>query len=39
MISAIVAVDANWGIGYNGQLLEHISDDLKRYNNIILNKE
>ena len=25
MISAIVAVDANWGIGYNGQLLEHIS--------------
>ena len=31
MISAIAAVDYNWGIGYNGQLLEHISADLKRF--------
>ena len=29
MISAIVAVDENWGIGYNGDLLEHIPDDLR----------
>jgi len=27
MISAIVAVDNNWGIGYNGDLLEHIPED------------
>lgn len=31
MISAIVAVDNNWGIGYNGELLEHIPDDLKHF--------
>ena len=37
MISAIVAVDANWGIGYNGQLLEHISDDLKRLKELTSN--
>ena len=31
MISAIVAVDKNWGIGYNGDLLAHIPEDLKRF--------
>ena len=31
MISAIVAVDKNWGIGYQGRLLEHIPEDLKRF--------
>ena len=31
MISAIVAVDNNWGIGYNGKLLEHIPEDLKYF--------
>lgn len=31
MISAIVAVDQNWGIGYNGKLLAHIPEDLKRF--------
>ena len=31
MISAIVAVDVNWGIGYKGQLLERIPDDLKYF--------
>ncbi len=31
MISAIVAVDNNWGIGYNGELLERIPEDLKRF--------
>lgn len=31
MISAIVAVDENWGIGYQGQLLEHIPADLKHF--------
>ena len=31
MISAIVAVDSNWGIGYQGKLLETIPEDLKRF--------
>ena len=31
MISAIVAVDTNWGIGFNGNLLEHIPEDLKYF--------
>lgn len=31
MISAIVAVDNNWGIGYNGNLLLSIPEDLKRF--------
>jgi dihydrofolate reductase len=31
MISAIVAVDENWGIGYQGNLLANIPDDLKRF--------
>ena len=31
MIAAIVAVDENWGIGYNGDLLEHIPEDLKYF--------
>ena len=29
MISAIVAVDENWGIGFNGDLLEKIPEDMK----------
>lgn len=41
MISAIVAVDENWGIGFNGSLLERIPEDLKRFkelteNNIVV---
>ena len=31
MISAIVAVDNNWGIGFDGDLLEAIPADLKRF--------
>ena len=31
MISAIVAVDTDWGIGFNGELLEAIPEDLKRF--------
>ena len=31
MIAAIVAVDNNWGIGFNGDLLEHIPADLKYF--------
>lgn len=31
MIAAIVAVDNSWGIGFNGELLERIPDDLKRF--------
>ena len=37
MISAIVAVDNNWGIGYNGGLLEHIPEDLKYFKEITTN--
>lgn len=29
MISAIVCVDKNWGIGYQGKLLTHIPEDMK----------
>ena len=41
MISAIVAVDDNWGIGFNGDLLEHIPEDLKHFkelteNNVVI---
>lgn len=31
MISAIVAVDENWGIGFNGELLEKIPEDMKQF--------
>lgn len=37
MISAIVAVDKNWGIGYNGELLAHIPEDLKRFKSLTEN--
>lgn len=37
MISAIVAVDENWGIGYQNQLLEHIPADLKHFKELTLN--
>lgn len=41
MISAIVAVDVNWGIGYDGELLERIPEDMKYFrelteNNIVI---
>ena len=38
MISAIVAVDENFGIGFNGDLLEHIPEDLKRFKQLTTNK-
>ena len=31
MISAIVAVDENWGIGFNGELLEKIPEDIEHF--------
>lgn len=34
MIAAIVAVDGNWGIGYDGKLLASIPDDLKHFKEI-----
>ena len=37
MISAIVAVDNNWGIGYNGKLLENIPNDLKHFKELTTN--
>ena len=31
MIAAIVAIDNNWGIGYDGELLERIPEDMKYF--------
>jgi dihydrofolate reductase len=31
MIAAIVAVDGNNGIGFDGELLERIPEDMKRF--------
>lgn len=38
MISAIVAVNEDWGIGYNGDLLEHIPADLKYFKTMTVGK-
>ena len=38
MISAIVAVNEDWGIGYNGDLLEHIPADLKYFKEMTVGK-
>lgn len=38
MISAIVAVNEDWGIGYNNDLLEHIPADLKFFKENTVNK-
>lgn len=37
MISAIVCVDKNWGIGYQGKLLTHIPDDMKFFKEMTTN--
>ena len=34
MISAIVAVDNNWGIGFNNDVLERIPEDLQRFKSL-----
>lgn len=36
MISIIVAVSEDWGIGKNNELLWHISEDLKRFKRLTL---
>jgi dihydrofolate reductase len=38
MISLIVAVSEDWGIGKNNELLWHISEDLKRFKKLTLGK-
>ena len=37
MISAIVAVDKDWGIGFEGQLLERLPPDMKYFKEITSN--
>ena len=37
MISAIVAVDSNWGIGYKNQLLIHNKVDMQRFRLLTMN--
>jgi dihydrofolate reductase len=37
MISAIVCVDENWGIGSKGDLLVHIPEDMKFFKDITMN--
>ena len=34
MIAAIAAVDKNWGIGYQGDLLAHIPEDLQHFKSL-----
>ena len=36
MISAIVAVDENWGIGYQGGLLAYIPNDLRHFKELTI---
>lgn len=36
MISAIVAVDNNWGIGYQSQLLEHLPPDMEYFKELTI---
>lgn len=40
-VSAVVAVNSNWGIGNNNQLLYHIKEDMRRFktlteNNVVI---
>lgn len=37
MISAIVCVDKNWGIGYQGRLLANIPEDMKFFKDMTMN--
>ncbi len=37
-MKAIVAVDLNWGIGFNNQLLERIPEDMKYFKEMTLGK-
>lgn len=37
-MKAIVAVDLNWGIGFKGNLLQRIPDDMKYFKQITLGK-
>lgn len=37
MISAIAAIDNNWGIGYNGELLEQIPEDMRHFKELTTN--
>ena len=37
-MNLIAAVNDNWGIGYNNQLLYHIPEDLKRFQYLTTNK-
>ena len=38
MISIIVAVSEDWGIGKDNELLWHISEDLKRFKRLTIGK-
>jgi dihydrofolate reductase len=37
-MKAIVAVDQNWGIGYQGNLLQRIPEDLKFFKQLTIHK-
>lgn len=37
-MKAIVAVDLNWGIGYKGNLLQRIPEDMKFFKQMTLGK-
>ena len=38
MITAIVAVNEDWGIGYNNDLLEHIPADLQHFKAVTIGR-
>ena len=38
MITAIVAVNEDWGIGYNNELLEHIPEDLNHFKAVTIGR-
>ena len=35
-MNLIVAVDKDWGIGYDGELLEHIPEDMKHFRELTM---
>lgn len=37
-MNTIVSVDKNWGIGYNGDLLFHVSEDMRYFKSMTIGK-
>ena len=37
-MNTIVSVDKNWGIGYKGDLLFHVTEDMRFFKNMTIRK-